>query len=60
MKEFRGTKGEWLVDDIDVISRETGFAICQVYDGLDTHISEMQMPDLWLLLLNCWKHYKQC
>ena len=27
MKEFRGTKGEWLVDDIDVISRETGFAI---------------------------------
>lgn len=39
MKEFRGTKGEWLVDDIDVISRETGFAICQVYDGLDTHIS---------------------
>ena len=43
MKEFRGTKGEWLVDDIDVISRETGFAICQVYDGLDTHISEMDM-----------------
>lgn len=43
MEEFKGTKGEWLVDGIDVISRETGFAICQVYDGLDTHISEMNM-----------------
>ena len=29
MKEFRGTKGEWLVDDIDVISRETGFAFAK-------------------------------
>lgn len=43
MEEFRGTKGEWLVDDIDVISRETGMAICQVYDGSDNHISEMDM-----------------
>lgn len=43
MEEFRGTKGEWLVDDIDVVSRETGMAICQVYDGSDNHISEMDM-----------------
>lgn len=43
MEKFKRTKGEWLVDGIDVISRETGFAVCQVYDGLDTHISEMDM-----------------
>ena len=43
MEEFRGTKGEWLVEDIDVISSETGMAICQVYDGLDTHVSEMDI-----------------
>ena len=36
------TEGEWIIDDIDILS-ESGMAICQVYDASDSHILDMDM-----------------
>lgn len=42
--EFKGTKGEWLVNGIDIYSLDSSGIIAQVFDGLDTHVSEMKEP----------------
>ena len=38
--EKKFTEGEWIIDDIDILS-ESGMAICQVYDASDSHILDM-------------------
>ena len=40
--EKKFTKGEWIIDDIDILS-EQGMAICQVYDASDSHILDQDM-----------------
>lgn len=42
--EFKGTKGEWFIaDEIDVHSdcEESTGIVAQVFDGLDTHVSQL-------------------
>ena len=36
------TEGKWVIDDIDILS-ESGMIICEVHDGFDSHILDMDM-----------------
>jgi len=41
--EFKGTKGEWFIDGIDIDTANSSGIIAQVFDGLDTHIADQDV-----------------